>query len=256
MGDNIKPISVQLYSLREEAKVNPVAVIERLAKIGYKGVEPAGFYDLGAAKLRKVVEDNGMVVSSSHGPWVREMTNVQEAVDTAGILGLDCACTGFGQDQFKTLDEIKKTAEKLNGIAEALEKHNIKLFIHNHWWEYVIVDGKVAYDHFAALAPKIWFEIDAYWASNFQANDPAKETAKLKKRTLFLHIKDGPLQKDTAMMALGTGKLDIPPIIHAADPSVLRWVIVELDRCDTDMFTAIEQSYKYLTTNKLAVGNK
>ena len=58
------------------------------------------------------------------------------------------------------------------------------------------------------------------------------------------------------MLALGTGKLNIPPIIQAADPAVLRWVIVELDRCDTDMFTAIEQSYTYLTKNKLAAGNK
>ena len=50
--------------------------------------------------------------------------------------------------------------------------------------------------------------------------------------------------------------MDFPSVIAAADENVLRWLIVELDRCDTDMFTAVEESYKYLTSNGLAEGNK
>ena len=39
----MKPISVQLYSLRDEAAKDFKAVVRRVAEIGYKGVEPAGF---------------------------------------------------------------------------------------------------------------------------------------------------------------------------------------------------------------------
>jgi hypothetical protein len=58
------------------------------------------------------------------------------------------------------------------------------------------------------------------------------------------------------MTAVGQGKVNIPAAIHAADPSVLRWLIVELDACKTDMFTAVEDSYRYMTANGLAVGNR
>ena len=58
------------------------------------------------------------------------------------------------------------------------------------------------------------------------------------------------------MTAVGSGKVDIKAAIAAADPNVLQWLIVELDRCDTDMWAAVSQSYTYLTQNNLAAGNK
>jgi hypothetical protein len=58
------------------------------------------------------------------------------------------------------------------------------------------------------------------------------------------------------MMPLGTGKMDIPAVIKACNEKVLRWVIVELDHCDIDMFDAVAQSYTYLTKNGLAKGRK
>src|SRR5210317_1581272 len=99
-----KPISVQLYSLREEAKDDFVGVLKRVAEIGYTGVEPAGFYGLSPQELRSTVEDLGMKISSSHGPWANP-DNLQEVIDTAGILGLDTACSGFGPDDFGYIDK-------------------------------------------------------------------------------------------------------------------------------------------------------
>jgi len=251
-----KPLSVQLYSLRAEAAKDFKGVLEWVAKVGYKGVEPAGLHGLTPKEFKKIADDLGLKISSSHGPWVRGLENVAEAVETAGIYGLDCACTGFGANEFKDMDAIKKTAELVNSVSDALAKHNLKLFIHNHYWEFALVDGKLAYDHFAALCPDVLFEIDAYWSSNFQANDPAEMVKKFKKRTAFLHIKDGPLEKDKSMLALGTGKMDIPKVVAAADPKVLRWIIVELDKCDTDMKEAIAKSYSYMVGNGIAEGNK
>jgi hypothetical protein len=58
------------------------------------------------------------------------------------------------------------------------------------------------------------------------------------------------------MLAVGSGKMDVPAVINAADPKVLQWLVVELDNCATDMLTAVAQSYAYLTHNGLAQGNK
>ncbi|HTO56199.1 MAG TPA: hypothetical protein VMJ74_00330, partial [Pseudomonadales bacterium] len=59
-------ISVQLYSLREEAKKGLAPILERLGRIGYAGVEPAGLADLTPAAFNKCLADAGLVVSSGH----------------------------------------------------------------------------------------------------------------------------------------------------------------------------------------------
>lgn len=249
-----KPISLQLYSLRQESSRNFTEVLKNVARIGYRGVEPAGFYDLSAKEFRSIVEDLGMQVSSSHGPWAT-LDNTSEVIETAGILGLSTAGGGFRADDFKDLAAIGRTAEMVNKMVEILSQAGLSLFLHNHWWEFSEVEGKLAYDHFAELCSGVQFEIDTYWAANFGANDPVEQVTKFKHRTPLLHIKDGPLQQGEAMVAVGQGKMDIRGVIDAADPDLLRWLIVELDTCDTDMLTAVTDSYRYLIDNGLAEGN-
>ena len=247
----MKPIAVQLYSLRAESEIDFRRVLENVAGMGYQGVEPAGFYGMTPTEFRSVVEDLGMQVCSSHRPWATP-DNLAEVTETLGALGLNKAAGGFRPDDFKDLDAVRRTAATVNKMTEALAGSNIDLFLHNHFWEFDVIDGRIAYDYLAEWCPDVKFEIDTYWAANFGANDPAEQVAKYKDRTPLLHIKDGPLEKGKAMVAVGQGKMDIPAVIGAADPNVLEWLIVELDACDTDMTTAVKQSYDYLS--KLAGG--
>ena len=250
----MKPISVQLYSLRQESAHDFDAVLERLAAIGYKGVEPFNLFGKTPQAFRTQVEDLGMTVSSSHHPWANR-ASIDEVVETVGALGLNRAAGGFGPDDFADMEAVKRTAETVNGLVDALAPHGISLFLHNHWWEFQEIDGKLGYRHIAERCPGAQFEVDTYWAANFGAVDAAAEIAHVKDRAPLLHIKDGPLAKNRAHVAVGDGKMDIPAMIAAADPNVLEWIIVELDACDTDMMAAVAKSYAFLTGNRLAAGN-
>lgn len=243
----MKPIAIQLYSLRKEAETNFRKVLHSVAEMGYQGVEPAGFHDMTPGRFREFVEDLGMRVCSTHSPWATP-DNLTEVIDTVGILGLDKAAGGFRPEDFKDMDAIKRTADTVNVMIEPLGAAGIDLFLHNHYWEFEPVNDRLAYDHLAGLCPRVKFEIDTYWAANFGANDPARQVEKFKGRTPLLHIKDGPLEKGKAMVAVGRGKMDIPAVINAADDDVLEWLIVELDACDTDMTVAVRESYEYLST--------
>jgi hypothetical protein len=55
------------------------------------------------------------------------------------------------------------------------------------------------------------------------------------------------------MQALGDGMVDIPTIIQAGADHT-EWLIVELDRCDTDMTEAVARSYAYLVKEELGHG--
>ena len=153
------------------------------------------------------------------------------------------------------MDAVERTADTINGLIDRLRPAGIDLFIHNHWWEFTDIDGDLGYHHIARLCPDLQFEVDTYWAASFGAVDPAAEVARVRDRAPLLHIKDGPLERDKAHVAVGDGRMDIAGIVAAADHNVLEWLIVELDACDTDMMTAVEGSYRYLTEHGLAAGN-
>ena len=87
-------------------------------------------------------------------------------------------------------------------------------------------------------------EVDIYWAQ-VGGSDPKEIVTELGPRVGLLHVKDGPADSPKhPMVAVGDGVVDIPGVLDAS-PSA-RWHIVELDRCATDMFEAVERSYDYL----------
>ena len=249
------PISVQLYSLREASEQDFDAVLEELAAIGYAGVEPFNLFGKTPRDFRSQVEALGMKVSSSHTPWANR-SPMNEVVEALGELGLTRAIGGFMPDDFKDLDAVRRTAETCQGLIDELAPQGIELAIHNHWWEFELMDGRPAMHHLAEMVPDLRYELDTYWAANFGDCNPAAELARIADKAPLLHIKDGPLEKKAPMVAVGSGKVDISAVIEAADPNTVEWLVVELDACATDMMTAIRESYEYLTGNNLAEGRR
>jgi sugar phosphate isomerase/epimerase len=248
------PISVQLYSLRKEmADGKHAAIIKKLGETGYKGVEPAGFHGMTAKDFRKLVADNGMTISSSH-TGLPNASNIQQTIDTHKELGCEYFISGFWGDDFKGADAPKKCAERVAFVHNALKGTGLKFALHNHWDEFTRTDGKLFYDRLIDACPDVQFEIDTYWACNFGAEKPAEMVARFKSRTPFLHLKDGNFEKGKPHVACGKGKQDFPAIVKAADPKVLKWVVVELDECATDMVEAVTESYRYLVGAGLAEG--
>jgi len=249
----MKPISIQLYTVREAAKNDFFGVLGQIARIGYKGVEPAGLHGKAPKEVRKVLDDLGLVCSSTHGPLATK-DNLSEQVDLARTLGYSMLISGVGPDDFKTLEGIQKAAQKFQAAAELLEPHGLRMGYHNHWWEMDNVDGRAGYDLFFERARGVFSELDVYWASHFGAVDVPSLLKRHNRNVPLLHIKDGPLVKDKPHTAVGKGKLNIPAIVAAADASTLQWLVVELDDCATDMMQAVMDSYDYLTGNGLAQG--
>ncbi|MDA3798078.1 MAG: sugar phosphate isomerase/epimerase [Kiritimatiellae bacterium] len=264
----LKPISVQLYSLREEAKNDFVGVLKKVADIGYKGVEPAGFWDLEPAEFKKIVEDLGMEIYSAHSPWARP-DSLDVAMEQANILDLKTIVCGYGANDFVDMDAIKRTAETTNKMQEVLAKNGFTLFQHNHDFEFARIDGKLKYETYFELCPEVKVQMDCFWSTNFGAEDAVEMLKKFSDRTILMHIKDGLLKqkkqeqklkdgildRKIELRALGTGELDIKSLIEAM-PEQVSTVTVELDYCNIDMFEAIEISYKYMTENGFLAGNK
>ncbi len=263
-----RKLAVQLYSLREYSKNDFLDVLKFVADVGYIGVEPAGFYNYSPKEFKKVIDDLGLKMFSSHTPWCRS-NNVQESIEMAGELGLKQIVCGYGPDDFKDMDAIKRTAEATNQMVDELAKAGIGLFQHNHSWEFAMLDGKLKYQIYAELCPKVKFQIDAFWSTNYGANDPAEMMKLFADRTVLVHIKDGLLKQDESQLRmvngtydrkielrpLGEGEMDIPAVL-AATPACVDNIVVELDYCNIEMKEAIRRSYNYMVKAGLGYGTK
>ena len=241
------PIGLQLYSLREDAAKDFPGTIEKVAEIGYKGVEFAGLHGHRPKEIADLVSDLGMQVTSSHVGLPTPET-VHEIAQIELTLGNRSVISGFDPDDMETLDQCKAAAEKFAQAAELLKPYGMRFLFHNHWWEFRIFNGKTGYDIIMEEAPNVLSELDIYWAA-FAKFNPVEIIKKYTARIPILHVKDGPLGETPDYVALGEGDVDVNSAVHAADANTLDWLIVELDECKTDMLEAVEKSFDYLTVN-------
>jgi len=241
------PISIQLFTLRTEMEKDPVATLRRVSEIGFKFVEPAGLFGLPPQEFRRVVEDFGMKIGSSHTPWAgRDATS--EAIDIAGELGINQVAVGYLADGFSDVDTIRRTAETVNALQVDYAKAGIGLFLHNHSWEYAMLDGRFVIDHFLDHCPDIEFELDLYWAAHFGDNDVPEVIRKYRDRTIMFHVKDGDFSrvKRGPLLPLGEGRMDLAACLREADPDRVKYFVFEMDRCATDLWAATEKSFRHL----------
>src|SRR5688572_18663991 len=60
------PIALQLYSVRKACEQDLPGVLAAVARMGYEGVEFAGYYGRTAAELRRMLDDNGLKCAGTH----------------------------------------------------------------------------------------------------------------------------------------------------------------------------------------------
>ena len=247
------PIALQLYTVRDALAKDFAGVVRKVAGIGYVGVEPAGFPGTNARQAASLFRELGLAVPSAHTPLpLGEQKN--QVLDAMGELGCTRIISGKGPDDFRTRDQIAQTCELFNQANAVALQRGLRFGIHNHWWEFLRVEGRLVYQVMLEhLEPEVFFEIDTYWAKTAGA-DPAQVLNELGSRAPLLHIKDGPAMQGAPQVAVGDGVMDIPALV-AAGAKTTEWLIVELDHCATDMMVAVERSYAYLVGQGLASGN-
>lgn len=253
---DIKPIGLQLYSLREELQQDFEGTIRQVADMGYIGVEPWGGMPTDLTEAAALFKSLDLQVFNSHVGFPSDESGQQAMLDVASAFGLSRVAIAFlPPEMFETIDSIKGVCEKINQVNQLAKANNLTLGYHNHWWEYKTLDGQDTLDlMLSELDDDIFLEVDTYWVE-VGGLDTLDFVKKVGSRAPLIHIKDGPLNREEPMTALGRGNMPIPELV-AACADTAEWLIVEIDRTDGDMLEAVAASYTYLTENGLAQGKK
>ena len=255
----VLPLGLQLYAVRESIESDFEGTIRRVAGMGYLGVETAFFPEsVTYARAGQLFRDLGLTVLGVHC----EIPSDDEQKDAmlAMAEAYDCkrlVWHGWPRDdRYHSKADTERWARIYNEANAFVKQHGLLFGLHNHWWEFEEAGGHVPFYHIRDyLDPDIFFEIDTYWAKT-AGRDPAQVVADLSDRVRLLHLKDGPAPQGRVVneqVAVGTGTLDFPAILQAAGEN-LEWLVVEFDACATDVVTAVQESYQYLTQNGLARG--
>lgn len=248
MDATLPRLGVQLYTLRDEGD-DLLAMVPKLAAMGYQGIELFGgqLVGLDLAHVQALLDEHGVVVASAHVGIGPDGVLDEGELDRLQAIGTSTVVVPvLWFDHFEDRDTVAGAAESLNRVAEQAAGRGLTLGYHNHWWELApLDDDRPALLHlFEKVDPAVVAEVDVYWA-HVGGVDEAELVAGLGDRVRLLHVKDGPGEDEkAAMVSVGSGALDIPAVL-GANPAV-EWHLVELDRCDTDMYEAVAESQRYL----------
>jgi sugar phosphate isomerase/epimerase len=267
-------ITVQLYSVREQASADYAGTLRAIAKMGFGLVEPAGYPGYTAEQAAKLFSELGLTAPSAHTALpIGDQKN--EIIEQALMMGHKYLITGcppkFQQD-FASIDAIKATAELYCEAADNAKSHGLQVGYHNHDWDLIDVEGRPGYQVFLENTPEsVLWEADIFWVAK-AGRCPVAFLQEIGARGKALHFKDGVIRandqfteaetEDGKIMVsdaipflpAGTGEVDLIAASKVATHA--EYIAVELDSYGGDMMQAIQTSYNYLTSKGIAQGKR
>lgn len=267
-------ITVQLYSVRDLAKNDYAGMIRAIAETGFGCVEPAGYPGTTPKEAAKLFKELGLKAPTAHiGLPVGDNKNA--IIDEALLMGhkyLITGCPPGFKENYVSLDRVKAMADLYCEAAANLAPHGLQVGYHNHDWDLAIVDGQRSYQYFLKNTPEtVLYEADIFWVAR-AGLDPVAFIKEIGVRGKALHFKDGIVSNSATFKeaktesgnvmvsdsipfrAAGTGQVDLVAASKAVQHA--EYIAVELDSFAGDMMQAVKDSYKYLTSKKIAQGTK
>jgi sugar phosphate isomerase/epimerase len=257
----IEKVGVQLYTVREVMKDDFEGKLAKVAAIGYREVEFAGYENRTPQEIRAMLDRHGLTAPSAHVPYKSLGDSWPAALDAAHVVGHEYLVNPYIDDEVrKGPDGWKRAAETFNRAGEASHKAGIQFAYHNHWFEFAPVNGKLPYDILLEECdPKlVKMEMDLCWIE-VGGQDPLKYFKKYPGRFPLVHVKDltripkvdasgGQSFGDSLpeMTEVGSGIIDWKTIFKQGEKAGIKHYFVEHDH-PRDPFASIKASYEYLS---------
>ncbi len=267
------PPGIQLYAVREPLATDAPGMLKKLAAIGFREVETAGFGKYTARDYRRFCDDAGLRVPNAHLPF-QNAPDVAVLFADANTLGAHYATSSYLWDLFGSgkqmpdgspkpiapigLDGFKTMAAHMNDLGTKAKVAGLQYAYHNHNFEFEkLPDGRVGYDVLLAETDHdlVKFEVDCGWMV-VAGGSPTDFFRRYPGRFRMLHVKDfqphaattqliGPGHPDGA--ELGHGFIEYANIFHAAKAAGIEHAFAEQEGpYPRPQLESAEVSYRYL----------
>jgi len=241
------PIALQLYSIRHDCEKDLPGTLKAVAKMGYEGVDFAGYYGYDAPTIRAMLDDLGLKAAGCHtGIPTLLGDELQKTVAFNHILGNKYLIVpGLPESYRDSRDAWRRTAEVFNEIAAKLKPEGMFTGYHNHHIEFTPLDGELPWDtFFGNTVPEVVMQIDLGNALHGGA-DPVAILKRYSGRARTVHLKAYSATNDKAL--IGEDDVDWTEVFRVceADP-VTEWYIVEQESYPYTPLESVERCLQAL----------
>lgn len=239
------PLGLQLYSVRTECQKDLPATIEAVAKIGYQGVEFAGYYDYSAKDLRKLLDDNGLKCCGTHAQFDTLLgDNLPKTIEFNKIIGNKYLIVPWlDPNKYSSAEGWKNAAEVFNELAEKVKPHKMQVGYHNHSHEFKPVDGQVPWDIFFGNTRKdVIMQFDTGNAMH-GGGDAIPYLKRYPGRAVTVHLKEYSATNKNAI--IGEGDIPWEELLTLCETiGGTKWYIIEEEKDVYPPLKAAELCYK------------
>jgi sugar phosphate isomerase/epimerase len=239
------PLGLQLYSVRTECQKDLPGTIEAVAKIGYQGVEFAGYYDYSAKDLRKLLDDNGLKCCGTHAQFDTLLgDNLPKTIEFNKVIGNKYLIVPWlDPNKYSSAEGWKNAAEVFNELAEKVEPHKMQVGYHNHSHEFKPVDGQVPWDIFFGNTRKdVIMQFDTGNAMH-GGGDAIPYLKRYPGRAVTVHLKEYSATNKNAI--IGEGDIPWEELLTLCETiGGTKWYIIEEEKDVYPPLKAAELCYK------------
>jgi sugar phosphate isomerase/epimerase len=170
-----KPLGFQVWTIKDQLIKDFPGTLKMMAQLGYQSVEmcsPPGYVSSGfgplvsmkGSEMKKIVEDSGLVLESTHYGMDELRKNLSERINFALESGQkQMINSSFGLPKEAKMGDWLKAVDELNEIGIKTKKAGIQMGYHNHHMEFEKLDGVLIYDklleHFDPEMVKMQFQV-------------------------------------------------------------------------------------------------
>jgi sugar phosphate isomerase/epimerase len=254
------PMGLEIYSLRAEAEKDLPSTLALIRKLGFTEVEGGDFYGRRAAEFRKLLDGNGLKLTSMMAAYDRLNRDISSVADDATLGAEYVVCSTVPHRKKLTAEDCERAMGDLNRFGENLAKAGLRCGYHIHGIEFGKSPDGTLFDTLAKGTNPKWvnFEMDIFWIV-YAYQDPVKLLHQYPGRFPLMHVKD--IRKGTALggspgdvleeasVPLGTGLVDIPAALRAARETGVRHYYIEDEAVDAAK--QISESLRYLESVRL-----
>ncbi|MBY0504316.1 MAG: sugar phosphate isomerase/epimerase [Bryobacteraceae bacterium] len=239
------PIGIELYSVRNELKADPIGTVTRIGKMGYEVVEffgPYIDYPLAQVKdLRKAMDDVNLRCLSTHNSGKTLFDSLEKAIEYNQILGSNMLIQSSAGGKMAKLDDWKALAGRLSAVGEKLKAHRMRTGFHNHELEFQPLEGQLPIEVLAANTGKDFILQLDVGTCVAVGQDPVAYIQRHKGRVRSIHAKDWGKEKGFRVL-LGEGSSPWKELLKAAETvGGLEVILVEQEGADLPPFEVAER---------------
>lgn len=236
------PIGLELYSLREQCKTDLPGMLAAVSKIGYKGVEFAGYHGRSAKDLRTMLDANGLVACGTHTPYDSILGDkLKETVEFNHVIGNRFLIVPWmtGKSKQEWLDKAKL----FNEVATKVKPDGMWVGYHAHAHDFQKFDGESAWDiFFGNTRPEVIMQLDTSNCHQGGA-DPVAVLERYPGRELTIHIKAFGAGPEAV---IGEDKVDWKAVfVFCESKGKTQWYVVEHET-SKDPLDAVKRSFQAL----------